>query len=240
MTVKFLHYDITTQLPQDFSGDKLLINTINPHSYCVAKTDSEFEKALTDCNLLIPDGVGIVWGVKLLYGKSISKISGFDLHMHYLNLLDAKGGKVFYLGASEDTLWKIKNKIAQQFPNVEVETYSPPYKPVFSDQDNQLMIEKVNAFKPDVLFVGMTAPKQEKWAFKFKEQLDTSVICSIGAVFDFYAGTVKRPSQFWINLGLEWFPRLVREPKRLWRRTFISTPAYMLDIFSTKMHSKNF
>lgn len=238
MKLKFLHYNISTDLPESLEGDKLLINTINPHSYCIAKTDFEFEKSLTTCDILIPDGVGIVLGFKLLYGKNIKKISGYDLHMHYLNLVNQKKGKVFYLGSSDSTLQLIQQKVQEQFPDVEVASFSPPYKHVFSKEESESMVKMVNDYKPDVLFVGMTAPKQEKWAFQFKDELDANVICSIGAVFDFYAGTVKRPSKIWINLGLEWFPRLLREPKRLWRRTFISTPSYIIDIFSNKILSR--
>jgi N-acetylglucosaminyldiphosphoundecaprenol N-acetyl-beta-D-mannosaminyltransferase len=80
--------------------------------------------------------------------------------------------------------------------------------------------------KPDVLFIGMTAPKQEKWAHAYKAVLDAKVICSIGAVFDFYAGTIERPNKIWINLGLEWLGRLVKEPKRMWRRYLYYGPVF--------------
>ena len=83
----------------------------------------------------------------------------------------------------------------------------------------------------DVLFVGMTAPKQEKWAFTNRDRIPAGLICSIGAVFDFYAGTVKRSSPFWISIGLEWLPRLLREPKRLYKRVFVSGPAFLWDLF---------
>ena len=89
------------------------------------------------------------------------------------------------------------------------------------------MIKAVNRFQPEVLFVGMTAPKQEKWSFQHKDQLNTKIICSIGAVFDFYAGTVERPSPFWINLGLEWFIRLIKEPKRMWKRYLYYGPIFI-------------
>jgi N-acetylglucosaminyldiphosphoundecaprenol N-acetyl-beta-D-mannosaminyltransferase len=82
----------------------------------------------------------------------------------------------------------------------------------------------------------MTAPKQEKWVYYNHEKLSVPVIASIGAVFDFYAGTVERSSPFWINLGLEWLPRLLKEPKRLWRRNFISTPLFLGHIFRTKLN----
>ena len=92
------------------------------------------------------------------------------------------------------------------------------------------MIDAVNAFRPDVLFVGMTAPKQEKWVAQHHADIDATVICSIGAVFDFFTGNVKRPGQFWQNMGLEWLPRLLGEPKRLFKRNFYSTPRFMWEV----------
>jgi N-acetylglucosaminyldiphosphoundecaprenol N-acetyl-beta-D-mannosaminyltransferase len=90
-------------------------------------------------------------------------------------------------------------------------------------------------FIPDVLFVGMTAPKQEKWVDANKHRLKVKNIASIGAVFDFYAGNVKRSSPFWISLGLEWLPRFLKEPRRLARRNLISTPTFIADVLKQKM-----
>ena len=92
------------------------------------------------------------------------------------------------------------------------------------------MVMAINNFKPDILFVGMTAPKQEKWVFVNKENIDANTIVSVGAVFDFYAGTVRRSSPFWIKLGLEWLPRFLREPKRLAKRNLVSTPKFILQV----------
>lgn len=214
---------------------KKIINTINPHSYVTAKSDKEFEEALQSSDLLIPDGIGIVFAAKHINHKCIKKIAGADLHKFLLSKMDGRNGKVFYMGASQNTLDKIEEKIKNEYPNIKVESYSPPFKSEFTDKDNATMVAKINKFKPDVLFIGMTAPKQEKWLYKHKEQLNFKVASSIGAVFDFYAGTVKRPSQFWINLHLEWLLRLLQEPKRLWRRNFISTPLFIIDILKYKL-----
>jgi N-acetylglucosaminyldiphosphoundecaprenol N-acetyl-beta-D-mannosaminyltransferase len=92
------------------------------------------------------------------------------------------------------------------------------------------MLRAINNAAPDVLWVGLTAPKQEKWVYTNKENIDANTIVSIGAVFDFYAGTVKRPNKIWISLGLEWFPRFLREPKRLAKRNLVSTPKFLLEI----------
>ena len=199
-------------------NSKLEVNTINQYSYCIAEKDVAFKSALFNSDILLPDGIGVVLAARFLRGKKINKIAGADLHKFLLEKLNITHGSCFYLGASDETLLKITERLKLEFPNITVGSYSPPYKPSFTPSDSQLMVNAVNAFKPNVLFVGMTAPKQEKWSHAHKEVLNTNLICSIGAVFDFYAGTVKRPSKIWINLGLEWLGRLLKEPKRMWRR----------------------
>ncbi|MWW25904.1 WecB/TagA/CpsF family glycosyltransferase [Algibacter lectus] len=214
--------------------NKSIINTINPHSYCEAKKDSEFTKALLSSDVLLPDGSGIVLASKILSGKTINKIAGADIHQYLLEQANLKGDKVFYLGASENTLQLIEKRIAKDYPNISVSSYSPPYKPEFTSTDTSKMLAAVNSFNPKILFVGMTAPKQEKWVYANQTSINANIVTSIGAVFDFYAGTVKRSSPFWIKLGLEWLPRLVREPKRLWKRNFVSTPLFLWDLLKTK------
>lgn len=209
-----------------FAG-KTLINTINQYSFCIAEQDVAFKKALRESDILLPDGVAIVAAVRRISGQKIRKIAGADIHLHLLHELNQKNGSCFYLGSSENTLLKIRERLAIEYPNIKVATYSPPYTAEFSEVENAQMLEAVNAFQPDVLFVGMTAPKQEKWAYTYKEQLDTKIICSIGAVFDFYAGTVERPSSFWIKLRLEWFIRLLKEPKRMWKRYLYYGPIFV-------------
>lgn len=217
----------------DFSK-KTLITTINQYSYCIAEEDPEFKNALMQSDILLPDGMAIVSAVQLKEGKKIKKIAGADIHLHLLNDLNAKSGRCFYLGSSEVTLLKIKERLAIEFPNITIATYSPPFRSYFSMLENTEMINKINDFAPDVVFVGMTAPKQEKWAFYHQTLLNTNIICAIGAVFDFYAGTVKRPSLFWINLKMEWFIRLVNEPKRMWKRYLYYGPIFIAYILQNK------
>ena len=218
-------------------NEKCIINTINPHSYCEAKKDNVFTEALLNSDVLLPDGFGIVLATKILIGKKISKIAGADIHQYLLEQAQLKEQRVFYIGASQNTLELIEKRISKEFPSIEVASYSPPFKPDFSKEDSQKMIDKVNIFNPDILFVGMTAPKQEKWVYTNKEHIQANTIVSIGAVFDFYAGTVKRPHPFWIKLGLEWLIRFVKEPKRLFKRNLISTPMFLFYLFKEKVSS---
>jgi len=236
---KILNHQVFHGLLTEIITEKrCIINTINPHSYCIAKNDTVFSEALRSSDVLLPDGSGIVLATKTLTGKKINKIAGADIHQYLLEQANLKSQKVFYLGASRSTLQLIEKRIAKEFPRIQVASYSPPYKRLFFIEDTAAMIAKANAFHPVVLFVGMTAPKQEKWVFQNKNSLNATVICSIGAVFDFYAGTVKRPSQFWIKLGLEWLPRFLREPRRLFRRNLISTPKFIIEVISYKIFGK--
>jgi len=238
--MNIMSYDVFTDPLEtiEFNTYQQIINTINPHSYVTAQSDLLFEMALRQSDILLPDGSGIVLAARHLRGKKITKIAGSDLHLHLLQQLNHHQGKCFYMGASPQTLEKIEQRLHNEFPNITVASYSPPFKATFSQEEENAIIDAINAFEPDVLFVGMTAPKQEKWLFAHKEQLNIKKGCSIGAVFDFYAGTVARPSPFWIKIHLEWLPRLLKEPKRLWRRNFISTPLFLWDLLQYKIGLK--
>lgn len=226
------NYNIYNTSLASLPKDKMLIHTINVHSYNVAQRDTLFNRTLKEAHVLIPDGIGVVWAIKWLTGKVVKKIAGADLFFYEMQRLQDEGGSCFFLGSSEQTLVKIKDRAKQEYPNVNVGTYSPPYKAEFSSDDTQEMIAAVNAFKPDVLFVGMTAPKQEKWGYLNYEQLAVKThICAIGAVFDFYAGNIKRAPKWMINLGLEWFYRLVKEPKRMWRRYIVGIGVFLFKVF---------
>jgi N-acetylglucosaminyldiphosphoundecaprenol N-acetyl-beta-D-mannosaminyltransferase len=235
-SVMFMDYSICGgNLKELAVTGKTLITTINQYSFCIAKEDAAFKKALQASDVLLPDGMAIVAAARLLTNTKITKIAGAQLHEFLLNKLNEAGGSCFYLGASEATLAKITAKVHKEFPKVQVHSYSPPFKAVFTESDNQNMLAAVNAVAPEVLFIGMTAPKQEKWAIEHKAMLQAKTICSIGAVFDFYAGTVKRPSPFWIALRLEWLIRLIKEPRRMWKRYLYYGPIFIGYIFREKI-----
>lgn len=218
----------------NFSFRKTVINTINAHSFVVAQNDKDFSNALQFSDVLIPDGFPIVMAAKMLKNATIYKIAGEDLFFHLLHSLNKSSGSCFFLGSTEKTLEKIKSRLEEEYPHVKATFYSPPFKQQFSEEDNKNMIQAINQYQPDVLFVGMTAPKQEKWVHENAEYIHAKTICSIGAVFDFYARNIKRPSKFWRFLRLEWFIRLVKEPRRLWRRYLVSSPIFFKYLFLYK------
>ena len=217
---------------------KLLINTINAFSYDNARKDVLFSEALQKGDVLIPDGISIVKACRFLNAKSQPKerIAGWDLFVYEMEKLNRVGGRVMFLGSSDAVLNLIRQRVAEKYPKIEVDTYSPPYKPEFSDEDNEAMISAINHSNPDLLWIGMTAPKQEKWAYTHLERLDVHChIGTIGAVFDFFAGTVKRAPERWQRVGLEWLYRLLSEPRRMWRRYFIGNAKFIYYIMVEKI-----
>ena len=212
---------------------KLLINTINAHSYNMALKDALFADALMNGDALIPDGASIVMACRWLKAKSqpTERIAGWDLFEYEMERLNAKGGKCFFMGSSEKVLNLIKSRAAEVYPNINVETYSPPYKSEFTEEDNKKIIEAINNANPDLLWIGMTAPKQEKWAYTHWTELNIHCHCgTIGAVFDFFAGTVERAPLWWQRHSIEWLYRLLKEPKRMWRRYIIGNTLFLWNI----------
>lgn len=209
----------------------------NPHSLIVAESDLVFERSLRQASIILPDGAGVALALKVLGGRTVERVTGSDLFQGLLHLKTQRPLRVFFLGSSDQVLEMIKTKVAQEFPEVVwAGSYSPPYVPVFSVADNQAMTAQINAAQPDVLFVGMTAPKQEKWIFENREQLKVPMMCAIGAVFDYYAGNIHRP-QWAAALGIEWLVRLAQEPRRLWKRTFVSMPKFLLKVVAERLAS---
>ena len=226
---------------------KLLINTINAHSYNTARKDSLFAEALTNGDVLLPDGVSIVMACKWIKAKSLPKerIAGWDLFAFEMEKLERESEElrtkseeskiVMFMGSSQKVLDLIVKRAAEVYPHLKVVTYSPPYKPEFSDEDNKAIIDAIHAANPDLLWIGMTAPKQEKWTYSHWKKLNIHChVGNIGAVFDFFAGTMKRAPMWWQDHGLEWLYRLLKEPKRMWRRYIIGNALFLWNMVKEK------
>lgn len=209
---------------------------VNPHSIVKASNDRIFRKALKDADILLPDGSGILLAARLLNLPLPEKVAGSDFFRECNKKADSLGDvRYYFLGSSEKVLSLIEERLNREYPNITVcGTYSPRFKPQFSAEENAEMVKAVNDARPDILWVGMTAPKQEKWIHTNIEKLNVPFSGAIGAVFDFYAGTKKRSSKFWINIGLEWLPRFLKEPRRLWERNLKSTPIFLWWLFKEK------
>lgn len=210
-------------------GEPQFLACANPHSLVEARRHAASREALESADYLIPDGVGIVMASRILGGRIRERLTGTDAFLDLSRALERKGeNRCFFLGSDDSTLEGIARRFNVDFPRLVVAgALAPPYKDAFSPDDDRLMVEAVNAEHADVLWVGMTALKQEKWVYRNRARLNVKFIGAIGAVFDFYAGTKRRSPEWALKRGLEWLPRLLWEPRRLWRRTFVSAPVFL-------------
>ncbi len=248
MSKPFLQYSLNTLGIKDTAKAAMelieqrrkVVATINAHSTCVAQDDAAFSGALMNADMLLADGASVVLAGRALGIEVSERVSGYDFFNAVSELAQEKGGvSYFFLGSSQAVLDKMATRLQKDFPAIKIAgTLSPPFKPEFSDEDNAAMIKVVNAAKPDVLWVGMTAPKQEKWMEAHKGDLDVGFSAAIGAVFDFYAGTKSRAPAWMQAYGLEWLHRLLSEPKRVWRRYIINNPRFALIILKAWMNKR--
>jgi N-acetylglucosaminyldiphosphoundecaprenol N-acetyl-beta-D-mannosaminyltransferase len=212
---------------------------VNPHSLAVAKGDEAFREVLLGANWLVPDGSGVVLGSKLTGGGITGRITGSDVFEDVNTYLNEVGGSVFFLGATDKTLEKIRGKMVNDYPNITISgVFSPPFSQSFTEQELDMMIDTINTVTPDVLWVGMTSPKQDLFIYQNRSRINVKFAAGVGAVFDFYTGKIERSHPVFQWLGLEWLPRLLREPARLWRRTFVSAPIFIWDFFVYKLRKR--
>lgn len=238
LRLKDLHLVRNIASLSELPEGKVLINTINAFSYNNARKDELFAEALMGGDALIPDGASVVKAMQFLgvKGCPTERVAGWDLFCHEMKMLDNRGGKVLFVGSSDKVLEKIRERCAVDYPNVMVDTFSPPYKPEFSDEDNREIVDTINISNPDLLWIGMTAPKQEKWTYSHWDELNIHCHCgTIGAVFDFFAGTKERAPLFMQQHGLEWLYRLCQEPGRMWKRYIIGNVEFLWYVFREKM-----
>ena len=223
---------IHTALHSGSSGSPFVISTLNVPMLKEAHYNREYTKALNSSNVIVPDGIGFVWASKLLYGKQglNGRVTGPDLFLKFCQEAELQRLKFFFLGSTPEVLSQIKEKINKQYKRIEVVgMVSPPFGQ-WSEETNQAIISKINGAMPDVLWVGMTAPRQETWIGQNKSQLRVRVIGAIGAAFDFFAGSRQRAPLWVQKIGLEWFYRITQEPLRIGRRYAGSIPYFLISV----------
>lgn len=234
------------KLIEEFISDdkKHQICVPNVWTTVLAQKDAAFRNIYRSSSLSVPDGLPLVW-VSRLYGKPIrERVTGTDLFLQCAGIAAQKGYTFFFLGSTENTLGAMTAKLEQQYPALNIAgSYSPPFSEEFHEGENDKIIEIVNRAKPDMLWVGLTAPKQEKWIHKNLERLDVQIAIGIGAAFDFLSGRVRRAPLWMQKIGLEWFDRVLQEPKRLWKRYLYGNSLFVWlvirEFFRIKVVKKN-
>ncbi|MCK9618086.1 MAG: WecB/TagA/CpsF family glycosyltransferase [Lentimicrobiaceae bacterium] len=239
LKINVLGFDILSEpLNEDFFNEKCIVNTINASAFVWSKNDHLYHEALLASNLLIPDGIAVTIAARFLYNKRIKKISAEDLFFFLIKSIDKEHGSCFFLGSSNTVIEKILNRLKFDHPDIKAAGFSPPFRNFFSEEEKRKMIQQVNTFSPKFLFVGLSAPKQEKLICEISQQLNAQIICNIGAVFDFYAETIKRPGKLWQKIGLEWLVLWLKDPVRLNKKEYLSIIKFIYSLFKVKFNKK--
>lgn len=176
--------------------------------------------------MTLPDSVGVILAANLLGYKNYGRVTGPTLMLRLCDWGRKYGYRHYFYGGAEGVADKLSEKLSQVFPGLQTAgTYCPPFGP-FSEQEDNTIVEQVNRAKPDIVWVGLGAPGQEKWMAQHYGKISATAMIGVGAAFDFHSGSVKWAPARMRRLGLEWAYRLAQEPKRLWRRN-IDSPIFL-------------
>lgn len=217
------------------SKKPIMVQAVNADTIIKANLYKDIANISNKADLALADGMPIVWISKFMKKRLKERVAGPDFFDYFNRISNEKGYSYYFLGATDDVMAKIISRMKSEYSNIQITGY---YSPPFSDMDNELENEnicnKISKLNPDVVWVGLGCPKQEKWIVNNKNRITASMIMGIGAVFQFYAGTLKRAPKFMQRTGLEWFYRLLKEPRRLFKRYIVNGPRFIHFIIKDK------
>lgn len=212
---------------------------VNPHSAELAHRDAVFMAALHDADMLVADGAGVLLASLILGGRIRERSTGPDLFLAVMKALNETGTKsVFYLGGGSDSLHRLDAHHRERFPRVRIAgLHAPPFRKAFTADDLADIVARIDAAAPDVLWVGVGAPKQEKLLHDLRDRISVPLCGPIGAMFDYFAGTVRPPPRWMARAGFHWLYRLVRNPRRMWRRN-LDTPVFLARVLADRLRQQ--
>jgi N-acetylglucosaminyldiphosphoundecaprenol N-acetyl-beta-D-mannosaminyltransferase len=200
------------------------------HGVMEAQSDEAFRKILNNSFLCTPDGMPMVWMGKIHGHSEMRRVYGPDLMLDVCAWSENTGAKHFFFGGADDVADLLAKKLKAKFPKMEIAgTFTPPFRKLNLDEEKQFS-ETIRAARPDILWVGLSTPKQEKFMAEFLPKLDATLMIGVGAAFDFHSGRVRQAPRWMQRSGLEWFYRLCSEPRRLAKRYFKNNPLFALKI----------
>jgi N-acetylglucosaminyldiphosphoundecaprenol N-acetyl-beta-D-mannosaminyltransferase len=197
------------------------------HGVMESWRDENLRHIHNTAGLVTPDGMPLVWLSRLMGFREVERVYGPVLMLMVCGRSAQQGHRHFFYGGAPGVVEKLASRLQLRFPGLQVAgVYSPPFR-ALSPEEDEAVVERINAATPDVVWVGMSTPKQERWMSEHRGRLHAPVLIGVGAAFDFHAG-LKRQAPRWIQQsGLEWLFRLVMEPRRLWRRYLINNPWFL-------------
>jgi len=209
-------------------GSRLRIAVTPVNCLLWARKNSELNEIYNSADIVTADGVPVVWASRLLSSPIKGRVTGLDLLPAFSEISARKKFSFFFLGAAEGVAEKLAEKLKRSYPGLNIAgTWSPPFREQFTEEENREMIERINRSRADVLWVSLTAPKQDLWIAKYFDKLDVSVAIGVGAAFDVVAGNISRAPGWMQRYGLEWLYRLLKEPGRLSKRYLFEAPQFI-------------
>lgn len=200
------------------------------------QSDAEFRDAYRDAALALPDGFPLLWAARFLGRPLKEKISGSDLAPAQCRDMARRGRRLFFLGGRPGAADRARRRLERQYPGIRiVGTYCPPYGFERDPRENAGIVRRIRETSPDVVFLGLGTPKQEKWMHRHYREAGSPVMIGVGATIDFMAGVVRRAPFFMQRSGLEWLWRLALEPRRLWRRYLVEDPRFFWILLKHKL-----
>jgi N-acetylglucosaminyldiphosphoundecaprenol N-acetyl-beta-D-mannosaminyltransferase len=205
----------------------VVVNVCNVHSVMSARTDRALAEAFENAQVNTPDGMPLVWVLRSRGHEKQERVGGVAICRHVIEYGLSRGWKHYFYGSTDATLDRLQRKLTSEYPSINIAgAFSPPFRDV-SDDELETQLDQVKATKPDIVWVGLGMPKQERWMRRARAQLPGRVLIGVGAAFDFLSGTKPQAPAFLQQAGLEWAFRLACEPRRLWRRYAWNNPAFL-------------
>lgn len=230
--------EATEQVELFLKSEKLnTIYTPNTEIVMEAKKERQLKELLNKGDLIIPDGIGLIYASRIRKKPLKERVTGFDLSIKMLEIANENNYSLYLLGGEEGVSKKAGENIKLKYPNINIVGYRNGYfKGSHNGNPNHIeernIISEINDLKPDIIFVGLGFPRQEKWIEYNKKQINSKVIIGNGGVMDILSGNSKRAPEIFQKLGLEWFYRLLQEPSRIKRQ--IVLPKFMLEVILNK------
>jgi N-acetylglucosaminyldiphosphoundecaprenol N-acetyl-beta-D-mannosaminyltransferase len=209
-------------------GERGYVCAVAVHAVMVAESDAEMRAALLGSTLTVPDGMPLVWAANLMGENLPNRVYGPELMRRYNERCRDRGHRVWlYGGRDQGSLAQLALNMHHENPGIRVVGgYSPPFRALTTAEEDEIA-RQINAAKPDVLWVGIGVPKQEKWMARMRDRLDVPVMSAVGAAFDFHAGRISQAPPWMQKRGLEWTYRIAQEPRRLLPRYLYYNPRFM-------------
>ena len=221
-------------------GKKAQVCITPVNSILAARATARVQEIYQHADYVLCDGVPVKWASNFLGDPIKERITGLDVLPRIFPFSESRNFSIFLLGASPGVAETLKTVMEAKHPGVKVVgTFVPPFRAVFSDEENEEMIKAINAVKPDILLVSLTAPKQDIWIAENLEKLDTRLAIGIGGAFEVAARMIQRAPLWMQKSGLEWFYRFLQEPKRMFRRYFVEAPVFIPLIIQQKINTRS-